>query len=103
VPPTWADVCRAQALAQRQASADQIIKQLTDKSAAIPGATLYLQAVQDLRIGGKSSSAQYQYTLQGDNLDDLKRWGPRVLAELRQDPRLTAVNTDQQDKAAKPT
>jgi multidrug efflux pump len=85
-------------LKERGASADEIVQRLVKSSAAIPGATLYPQATQDLRIGGKSSSAQYQYTLQGDNFADLKRWGPRVLAELRKIPGLISVNTDQQDK-----
>ena len=56
------------------------------KLAKIPGGTLFLQAVQDLRIGGRASSAQYQYTLQGDNLDDLNDWGPKVLREMRKLP-----------------
>ncbi|HEX3654312.1 MAG TPA: multidrug efflux RND transporter permease subunit [Pirellulales bacterium] len=85
-------------LGERDGSADEIIRRLSSRTASIPGATLYPQATQDLRIGGKSSSAQYQYTLQSDNLDDLKRWGPRMLTEMRQIDGLRAVNSDQQDK-----
>ena len=63
-----------------------------------PGATLYLQASQDMRIGGRSSSALYQFTMQGDNLQDLNVYGPRMLRALRRIPIITDVNTDQQNK-----
>jgi multidrug efflux pump len=85
-------------LKERGQSADQIIGRIRAKTSRIPGANLYLQAVQDLRIGGRSSSAQYQYTLKGDNLDELNEWGPRMLAAMRKIPGLVDVNTDQQDK-----
>jgi multidrug efflux pump len=85
-------------LKERGQSADQIIARIRGKTSLIPGANLYLQAVQDLRIGGRSSSAQYQYTLKGDNLDELNEWGPRFLAAMRKIPGLVDVNTDQQDK-----
>ncbi len=64
----------------------------------IPGATLFLQSVQDLRIGGRGSAAQYQYTLQGDNLADLALWAPRMLQAIRQVPGVVDLNSDQQDK-----
>jgi multidrug efflux pump len=83
---------------ERTLTADQIIGRIRGKTARIPGANLYLQATQDLRIGGRSSSAQYQYTLKGDNLDELNQWGPRLLAAMRDIPGLVDVNTDQQDK-----
>ena len=80
------------------ASADEIIARIRGKTARIPGATLVLQSVQDLRIGGRSSSAQYQYTLKGDNLDDLNYYSPRLLREIRNIPGLTDANSDQQNK-----
>ncbi len=65
------------------ASADEVIGRLRGKLAAIPGATLYLQAYQDLRIGARSSSTQYQYTLQDDDLNELNEWAPKVVSKLR--------------------
>jgi multidrug efflux pump len=79
-------------------SADEVIGRLRDQLAAIPGATLYLSATQDLRIGGRPTSAQYQYTVRGDSLEDLRYWGPKLLGEMRKIPGLADVNTDQQDK-----
>src|SRR5262249_18894661 len=61
---------------QRKASADAVIQRLRRELARVPGATLFLQAVQDIRAGGRQSNAQYQYTLQGDNLEDLYSWVP---------------------------
>ncbi len=66
-------------LAERKINADQIIAALRPKLARVPGATLYLQAVQDLRVGGRSSNAQYQYTMRADNLSDLTTYAPRML------------------------
>jgi len=83
---------------KRTASADQIIARLRGKLAHVPGATLVLQPVQDVRVGGRGSAAQYQYTLQGDNSDELLEWAPRVLQRLRRLPELTDVNSDQQNK-----
>ena len=68
------------------------------KLARVPGATLYLQASQDLRIGGRSSAALYQYTMLCDNLQDLTDYAPRMLAELRTIPIITDVNSDQQNR-----
>ncbi|HUE53550.1 MAG TPA: multidrug efflux RND transporter permease subunit [Terriglobales bacterium] len=85
-------------LAERKITADQIIARLRRKLAVVPGATLYMQSAQDLTIGGRQSQAQYQYTLQGENLDDLNNWSPRLLQKLRTIPQLRDVNTDQQDK-----
>ena len=84
-------------LAQRKASADLIIARLRPKLAKVPGATLYLQAAQDLRIGGRQSNAMYQYTLQSDNFDDVTQWAPKLLDKLRKLPILTDVNSDQQN------
>jgi multidrug efflux pump len=85
-------------LAERKASADQIINRLRPKLAVVPGATLYLQAVQDVRIGGRQSAAQYQYTIQSDNLPTLNHWGVVLLKEFKKIHQLTDMNSDQQNK-----
>jgi multidrug efflux pump len=82
---------------QRDASADQIITRLRPKLARVAGATLYLQAVQDIRLGGRRGNAQYQYSFQADSLHDLSEWAPRMLAALRDLPQLRDVSSDQQD------
>ncbi|KJC55739.1 nodulation protein [Bradyrhizobium sp. LTSPM299] len=79
-------------------SADQVIARLRRSLAVVPGATLFLQAVQDIRVGGRSSNAQYQYTLQGSTFEELNEWTPKIAAALQQDPILTDVNSDQQNK-----
>jgi multidrug efflux pump len=79
-------------------SADQVIARLRPKLANVPGAPTYLQAVQDLRIGGRVSSAQYQYTLQSVDLAELNTWAPKVERKLRTLPEIVDVNSDQQDK-----
>jgi multidrug efflux pump len=85
-------------LSERKISADQIIARLRAKLARIPAVTLYLQPVQDLRVGGRASNAQYQYTLQSDNVKDLLVWGPRMLEKLKTLHGLLDVNSDQQNK-----
>jgi multidrug efflux pump len=85
-------------LAERQISADQIMARLRGKLARVPGARLFMQVNQDLRMGGRPSGAQYQFTLQGDSIKELNEWAPRVLDKIRQLPGLTDVNTDQQDR-----
>jgi len=80
----------------REASADQIIARLRPKLAKIEGITLFLQAAQDVRVGGRSSRTQYQYTLQDADLDELRAWAPRVLDKLKKLPELRDVATDQQ-------
>ena len=85
-------------LGARKASADQVIDRLRGKLARVPGAALFLQAVQDLRIGGRMSNAQYQYTLQSNDLADLNRFAPRMLAKLRELRPLRDVATDQQNR-----
>jgi multidrug efflux pump len=82
---------------ERKATADQIINRLRPKLAAVPGATLVLQAVQDVRIGGRQSAAQYQYTIQSDNLAELNEWGPKLLKTMRGIRQLTDVTSDQQN------
>jgi multidrug efflux pump len=83
-------------LSARSDSADQVIGRLRRTLAHEPGATLFLQSVQDIRIGGRSSNAQYQYTLQGDDLAQLQAWEPRVRLALMRLPQLADVNSDLQ-------
>jgi multidrug efflux pump len=85
-------------LSERKLSADEVIGRLREKLGPIPGPTLYFQADQDLRVGGRQSSAQYQYTLQGDDVKTLNIWAPRVYDKLRTLPGLVDVNSDQQTK-----
>jgi multidrug efflux pump len=85
-------------LDQRKISADGVIARLRREMAAVPGATLFLQAVQDIRIGGRASNAQYQYTLQGSTFEELNEWSPKIAAALQREPMLTDVNSDQQNK-----
>jgi multidrug efflux pump len=84
-------------LAERKVSAVQIIARLRPKISHIPGATLFLSATQDLRVGGRQSNAEYQFTMRSDNLRDLTAFGPIMLAELRKIPIITDVNSDQQN------
>jgi multidrug efflux pump len=85
-------------LHERRLSVDQVIARLRPKLAQVPGAPTVLQAIQDLRIGGRASSAQYQYTLQSVDLGELNTWAPKVERHLRTLPEITDVNSDQQDK-----
>ena len=75
-----------------------VVARLKQRVASIPGMTVYFQPVQDVRVGGRASNAQYQYTLQGDNVQDLLVWGPRMLQKLRTVPGLLDLNSDQQTK-----
>ena len=75
-------------------SADQIIGRLRRKTSHIPGITLILQAVQDIRVGGRMAKGQYQYSLQSSSLDDLNRWTPRLVSKLKTIPQLKDVNSD---------
>jgi multidrug efflux pump len=84
-------------LDQRKISSSALINRLRPKLMSQPGAGVFLQAGQDLRIGGRQSNAQYQYTLQGDNLEDLAKFGPQLLQQMRKLPGLTDVNSDQQN------
>ncbi len=85
-------------LSERKESADKIIARLRIKLAKEPGANLFLNPVQDIRVGGRQANATYQYTLQADDLDELRLWEPRIRAALSRLPQLVDVNTDQQDK-----
>ena len=82
---------------QRTASADQIRDRITKKAAHVAGGTLILQSIQDLRVGGRASSSQYQFTLQADDVNDLNTWAPKVVNALKKLPGLTDVISDQQD------
>jgi multidrug efflux pump len=85
-------------LNERKASAQQIIDRLRPKLATVPGAATYLQPVQDIRIGGRQSNAQYQYTLQAETIDDLQKYGPLLLQQMRHTPGFADVSTDQQNR-----
>ncbi len=81
---------------QRKSTADQVIGRLRPKLSRMPGIALFLQSVQDLRMGGRSSRTQYQYALEDADLPELQAWSPKVLAKLKSLPQLRDVNTDQQ-------
>ncbi|MGH9585017.1 MAG: efflux RND transporter permease subunit, partial [Bryobacteraceae bacterium] len=83
-------------LSVRKVSAQRVIGRLRKKLAAIPGATLYMQAQQDIHIGGRSSSSEFQYTLQSDSLTALNEWAPKLLAKLKTIPIILDANSDQQ-------
>jgi multidrug efflux pump len=84
-------------LGERKSSASEIIDRLRPKLNRLPVASAFLQAAQDLRIGGRSSNAMYQYTLQADNVQDLSTWGPRILTQMQHLPGLQDVSSDQQN------
>jgi multidrug efflux pump len=88
---------------ERKLTADQVIGELRRKLTKVPGATLYMQSAQDLTIGGRQSQAQYQYTLQGEDLTELNSWAPRLTQKLRTLKELRDVNTDQQDRGLQET
>ncbi|HML15392.1 MAG TPA: multidrug efflux RND transporter permease subunit [Bryobacteraceae bacterium] len=85
-------------LEERGISSDEVIERLRPKLEPIPGADVFLQSFQDVRIGGRGSAAEFQYTLQSDNVHDLNYWAPLVYQKLKTLPELADVNTDQQDK-----
>jgi multidrug efflux pump len=85
-------------LSERGASAQQIMGRLRPKLNQVAGARLFLQPAQDIRMGGRANNAQYQYTLQADNTEEIYDWAPKVETALQQLPQLTDVNLDQQQK-----
>ena len=85
-------------VSQRKVSADQVMARLRPKLAREPGARMFLQSVQDIRVGGRAGGAMYQYTLQADDLGELRLWEKRVKDALNGLPELTDVNTDEQDR-----
>ncbi|WP_276971356.1 multidrug efflux RND transporter permease subunit MdtC [Tatumella ptyseos] len=84
-------------LAERKVSARQVIDRLRNALANEPGARLYLNPVQDIHTGGRSSNASYQYTLLSDDLQALRQWSPKILEAFRHLPQLTDVSSDQED------
>ena len=83
----------------REATADEVITRLRPKLAKIQGVNLYLQAGQDINVGGRLSRTQYQYTLTDADLDELNSWAPKLLERFRKLPQLTDVASDQQNAA----
>jgi multidrug efflux pump len=90
-------------LKERGVSADQIINRLRPKLARIAGASCFLQANQDLRIGARMGNAQFQYTIYSENLQDLNHWGPALLDQLKKIHGLTDANSDQQNNGLQST
>jgi multidrug efflux pump len=85
-------------LAERKITVDYIMQRLRPKLAKIPGATLYLQASQDVRVGGRNSAALYQFTMRGDNIQDLIAYAPKMFDQLKAIPIIVDVNSDQQNR-----
>jgi multidrug efflux pump len=85
-------------LSVRKISSDEVIARLRTKLAQVAGGRLFLQTVQDIRIGARQSNAEYQFTLQADSVSDLYTWGPKLLAALQTSPVIADVNSDQQQK-----
>jgi multidrug efflux pump len=85
-------------LNERKASAADVVNRLRPKLSHIPGVTLYMQPVQDVNVGGRQSNAQYQYTLQADNLPDLLLWAPRLYERMKKMKELRDVASDQQNR-----
>jgi multidrug efflux pump len=81
----------------RKMDSDHVIDRLRSKTANIPGAALFLQSVQDVSVGGRFGGAQYQYTLQADNLADLYHWAPIIMNRIQSIPELRDINSDQQN------
>jgi multidrug efflux pump len=85
-------------LSKRDATVDQVIARLRPKLAQVPGGRLYLAAIQDLRAGGRQSNAQYQYTLQSEDVEELYTWTPKLVDALEHNPIVTDVSSDQQQR-----
>ncbi|MDR3751759.1 MAG: efflux RND transporter permease subunit [Terracidiphilus sp.] len=79
-------------------SADQVVNRLRGKLSSVPGATLFLQANQDIQVGGRGSDSQYQYTLSDENLNELNTWAPQLQARMKAMPELRDVSSDQQNQ-----
>jgi multidrug efflux pump len=84
-------------LSERKISTDEVMARIRDKTDGVPGAQLFLQNSQDIRIGGRQSNSQYQYTLQSQDFGLLDEWGPKVLDALGKLPQIADVNSDQQN------
>ncbi|MGD0963182.1 MAG: efflux RND transporter permease subunit [Candidatus Acidiferrales bacterium] len=85
-------------LQERKVSSTDVVNRLRPKLVSIPGASVFLRAGEDLRVGGRQSNATYQYTILSENVQDLVQWGPIVLAKMKALPGLTDVNSDQQNE-----
>jgi multidrug efflux pump len=85
-------------LSERKVSSNEVVARLRGKLAKVPGASTFMRPVQDINVGGRMSNAQYQFTMQGDNLDELTRFAPQLLNRLRSVPQLADLSTDQQDR-----
>jgi multidrug efflux pump len=85
-------------LSVRKISSDEVIARLRTRLSQVPGGRLFLQTVQDIRVGARQSNAQYQFTLQADKIADLYEWGPKLLLALQASPVVADVNSDQQQK-----
>ena len=90
-------------LAERKASAQEIIARLRPKTAHVPGAQLFLTAVQDVRVGGRQSNSDYQYTLQGDNVQELMSWAPKLEKAMHKVKEVRDVSSDQQNTGLQAT
>ncbi len=90
-------------LEERKLGVDEVIARLRPKLSKVPGATLFLQPVQDIKIGGRTSNTQYQYTLSADTLSELNVWAPRLVEAFREIPILRDVNSDQQTNGKEST
>jgi multidrug efflux pump len=84
-------------LSQRD-GVDKVMARLRRRLAVVPGARLFMQPVQDIRIGGRQSNAEYQYSLLGDSGDEVYKWAPKLLAALERNPIFTDLNSDQQQR-----
>jgi multidrug efflux pump len=85
-------------LQERKVSSTEIVNRLRPKLLSVPGASVFLRAGEDLRVGGRQSNATYQYTIESENVQDLVTWGPIVLAKMKSLPGLLDVNSDQQNE-----
>jgi multidrug efflux pump len=90
-------------LDQRRVTAGEVMARLRSKAAGVPGARLFLQPVQDIRVGGRAGNALYQFTLRADSLEELARWTPRMTAALGTLPELADLNSDEQNQALQAT
>jgi multidrug efflux pump len=90
-------------LKERKVSADEVIARLRPRLGAVAGANLFLNPVQDIRMGGRQSNTAYQFTLRSDNLEDLRTWTPRLQRALQDAPELADVNSDQQVRGLQTT
>jgi len=85
-------------LGERTETAEQVVTRLRAATARVPGARVFMVPVREIRIGGRSSSSEFQYTLLSDDLDELRTWEPRIRLALSRLPQLTDIDTDQEDK-----